>query len=713
MTESQKQQKIAVLGGGIASLTTVFEITNQPSWQEKYDITVYQMGWRLGGKGASGRNPKISNRIEEHGLHVFLGFYENTFQVIRQCYQELNRSSERPLATWKDAFKPTNFVAFQESVNNQLVTWPYDFPDNAALPGDGDEFPDVWGYICLLVKFLVAQMNSSSISQTTLIDDDEEFTFEDIPDTIKDLLKEINLKPDSSYPVREIAFLQIAHQLVQILPDDPRKHRPIDHYALLWFLGQFKQWFWNTTEAILMEHHKFRRLWIFIDLAYTVISGIIADDLLLTGFDAIDDYDLREWLSKHGASNISADSVMIRGLYDFVFGYKDGDVNKPNFAAGVGLRCWLRMTLSYRGAFAWKMQAGMGDTIFAPLYEVLKQRGVKFKFFHRVKNLELSEDGKNIAQIQIGRQVALKNDDYQPLVDIQGLSCWPSTPLYDQLVEGDTLQAKEINLESAWSPWGDVEEFSLKLGQDFDLVLLGIPVGALKYICPELIATRPQWRDMVENIKTIQTQALQIWLYPNLLELGWSLPSPLLDGYEHPYNTWADMTHLQPQESWSADEQPGHIAYFCGPMEDPDVIPAFNDYGFPEREAQRVHTIALNWFKNHIDGLWPKLKTSQTQLEPNWNLLIDSNKGRGVERFTSQYIRANTAPSERYVLSVKGSTKYRLKVDESGLENLYLTGDWTRNGINVGCIEATVISGRQASRAISGYPLVIPGESDI
>jgi len=30
------------------------------------------------------------------------------------------------------------------------------------------------------------------------------------------------------------------------------------------------------------------------------------------------------------------------------------------------------------------MQAGMGDTIFGPMYEVMKKRGVKFKFFHQV-----------------------------------------------------------------------------------------------------------------------------------------------------------------------------------------------------------------------------------------------------------------------------------------------------------------------------------------
>jgi len=46
------KQRIAILGGGIAALTTAFQLTSAPDAAEKYDITMYQMGWRLGGKCA-------------------------------------------------------------------------------------------------------------------------------------------------------------------------------------------------------------------------------------------------------------------------------------------------------------------------------------------------------------------------------------------------------------------------------------------------------------------------------------------------------------------------------------------------------------------------------------------------------------------------------------------------------------------------------------
>ena len=48
------------------------------------------------------------------------------------------------------------------------------------------------------------------------------------------------------------------------------------------------------------------------------------------------------------------------------------------------------------------------------------------------------------------------------------------------------------------------------------------------------------------------------------------------------------------------------------------------------------------------------------------------------------------------------ATRYRLRPDESGYDNLVLAGDWTDNGLNAGCIEAATISGLQAANARAG-----------
>jgi uncharacterized protein with NAD-binding domain and iron-sulfur cluster len=75
--------KIAILGGGLGAMAAAYELTCTRELRDRFEVTVYQQGWRLGGKAASGRNAAISQRIEEHGLHAFLGFYENAFRLMR------------------------------------------------------------------------------------------------------------------------------------------------------------------------------------------------------------------------------------------------------------------------------------------------------------------------------------------------------------------------------------------------------------------------------------------------------------------------------------------------------------------------------------------------------------------------------------------------------------------------------------------------------
>ena len=79
-------------------------------------------------------------------------------------------------------------------------------------------------------------------------------------------------------------------------------------------------------------------------------------------------------------------------------------------------------------------------------------------------------------------------------------------------------------------------------------------------------------------------------------------------------------------------------------------------------------------------------------------------------RLDAQYLRANIDPTELYVLSPPGAQQYRLAPDQSGFDNLVLAGDWTRTAINAGCVEAAVMSGMAASRALAGVPATISGE---
>ena len=51
-----------------------------------------------------------------------------------------------------------------------------------------------------------------------------------------------------------------------------------------------------------------------------------------------------------------------------------------------------RICLGYKGGIYWKMQAGMGDAVIAPLYLGLKKRGVYVRVLSPGKSLGLSSD---------------------------------------------------------------------------------------------------------------------------------------------------------------------------------------------------------------------------------------------------------------------------------------------------------------------------------
>ncbi|HJW84549.1 MAG TPA: amine oxidase, partial [Anaerolineae bacterium] len=367
------------------------------------------------------------------------------------------------------------------------------------------------------------------------------------------------------------------------------------------------------------------------------------------------------------------------------------------------------------------------DTIFAPLYEVLKARGVTFKFFHRVEQLHLSPDGRRIQAIDVSRQVTLKDGkEYQPLIDVKGLPCWPSQPLADQIVEGDRLKETilvagqdipKYNLESFWTPWPNVEKLTLKVEQNFDIVLLGISLGALRWVCSELIAVPgPQgdaWRKMMTHVKTVQTQAFQVWMKPDTAGLGWPLWKmglAVMDAYdvgpvETKADTWTDMSHLILRESWPDDHTPGNISYFCGARRglSLDQLPPPTDHEFPLENFRQSKEDSLEFLRRYIQPLWQHATRPDGKYPSalDWDLLVDLGNRQGEARFDGQFWRLNADPTERYVLTLAGSTKYRLRTDGSGYDNLFLTGDWIYNGANAGFVESAVMSGLLASQAIT------------
>ena len=757
MAESStaRRKKIAILGGGTGALAAAFGLTERPGWRDEYEITVYQMGWRLGGKGASGRNAGINQRIEEHGLHVWSGFYENAFRIMRACYEEMDRPPGAPLATVEDAFKPQNFVTFTEFIDGDWKDWNLNFPMNNSPVGMGELLPSVWDYVTMTIDWMADVFLKSPHSRTDIdapagrwhvfpewltrfTQSVETFaevtigsflvrgmTFTKVTTTtttttisVEDDIPGVGLglgvggtPPPPFGHVAEASLLGSALSLARSVPSEAELHPAAVHHGILWLLRRFHEWLTATLSDHLTVDDHARRVWLFMDFCVAMINGLVSDGVILHGFDWIDDMEWGDWLRKHGASEDTIQAPQVRAMYDYIFAFVGGDTTKPSVAAGTITRCLLRLSLTYKTAVFMKMQAGMGDTVFTPMYLALEKRGVRFEFFQKVRDLHLSDDGRRIAAITVDRQVDLKDGAYDPLVDVDGLPCWPSTPLYDQIVQGVELREKGIDLESAWSPWRDVGTRVLRVDEDFDEVVLGISLAALPGCCGELIAAREPWRVMTEGVKTVQTLAMQVWLKPDLAGLGWT-ESTILSGYAQPFDTWCDMSQVLDRETWPDGCKPGNISYFCGPKKDPEVIPGPEDHLFPSREKDLIKRTSIAFLDRFAAPLWANSTDPHDPDKFRWSILEAPADVEGVTRFDSQYWRANVNPADRYVISLPGTTKLRLKADQSGFENLFLAGDWVRNGLNYGCVESAVMGGLQAARAMCGYPEVIVGETD-
>ena len=109
-----RPQKVAVLGGGLSSCTAALALTDQPGWKERYDITIYQLGWRLGGKARSGRNKDYGQRSEGITSHLLVGSHFMLKTLMKSVYEELNRPEGVPLRTFEEAFKPKSLFTERE-----------------------------------------------------------------------------------------------------------------------------------------------------------------------------------------------------------------------------------------------------------------------------------------------------------------------------------------------------------------------------------------------------------------------------------------------------------------------------------------------------------------------------------------------------------------------------------------------------------------------
>ncbi len=690
---TDKPIKVAIIGGGCAAMTTAWELT-QPHFQGHFEVTVYQMGWRLGGKGASGRGK--ADRIEEHGLHLWMGHYDNAFRVMRECYGELNRDPEKyPIATWQDAFEADPYVGLTHlDPDGNWERLMAHFPPLQGTPGDRhtQALPtNVLGYVSRCVRLLMALLESAGNVQPQT---SEALSGESVIDAMNRYLRYGKVLTFTT-ALQGLHTLQAVLDVLPLAPDN----------LLQAFVSSLCDALQSLIEPLLDQEAEARYLFEIADLMIAITRGCFRFGLLThpRGFDAIDEYDCREWLAMNGASDRALYSSFVRGLYDLAFAYEDGDPEKPGMAAGQGLRGGLRMFMGYRSALFWKMQAGMGDIVFAPLFEALSRRGVKFEFFHRLENVAIDDDeDAHVSRLDFSVQAEIKGGrPYEPLIDCKGIPSWPAEPLWEQLRKGRKLARRGAKFESAWDNHV-VETKTLTVGKDFDFIVLGVSLGSIPLVCREIIERDQRWKHMTTRIKTVATQCFQLWVDEPLEALGWHEDSPNLSAFVEPFDTWADMSHLIDVED--VPGPPGSLAYFCNVLPtEPFSEEVLEQPDYPAKMRETVRRNAIDFLNRDVHHLWPR---SANRKGFRWQLInqMGAQPEHDESAFDSQFWTANVNPSDRYVQSLPGTTKYRISPLDRTYDNLTITGDWTDCGFNFGCVEAAVMSGRLAAHALAEYP---------
>ena len=704
MTPSSRE-KIAVLGGGVGALSAAFYLTEQPGWAEKYEITVYQQGWRLGGKCASGHDmrPGYGHRIYEHGLHIFAGFYDQAFDLLRRAYDALERPENHPNQGVWDAFTPEDNITLVDHTQPTIpdLMWYMDFPPNDNVPGEDLSVAPLAVMIQRMVGLLIHVAPPVPKSKgpgdparppegplATLIDEAIAL-IEKLVTSVKNELE-------------DLAADFILHQVIHLLAQQVREIQGANP---------------DRNTSIMDERFLYS-----VYLVQSIIHGVIADEVLEKGYDSLDKYEWSEWLHANAmavarkypewgdpasrAANLLA-WPPVASLYDYVFGYGDsGDVTKPNFGAGTALRSGMLM-ISYKGHFFWKMRGAMGDVVIAPLYLALLKRGVKFAFFSRVTALNIDPDTDRLASIDYTRQVELIDPDkgYQPLIGVPipgwpadvPLEGWPAEPLWDQLKDGAALKAagRDFEADQKGEPGARDIPRQLKLGVDFDRAIIGISLGGLKQVCSSVPTRLPKsnWGPMFGAVTTTRTCAMQLWFTRSMDDLGSKGSDRTLAGADQPYSAWSDMSHLLTRETWDGPHLPRAIGYFCGQIQGPENGKAAD---------RKAFGLAIQWLTDNSQVYWGRATSPSSPYGLDPALIHDPDPDAGGDVLTRQYIRANCNPSDLYVQSPKGSVYTRMDANQSGLANLYLTGDWTLNGINSGCAESAARSGWRCAQAVAG-----------
>ncbi len=193
----------------------------------------------------------------------------------------------------------------------------------------------------------------------------------------------------------------------------------------------------------------------------------------------------------------------------------------------------------------------------------------------------------------------------------------------------------------------------LRRGVDFDDVVVGRPrSGWSELIAAELIEDNPHWRDMTTHVRTVATQAFQLWLRPRRGR------ARLASARGHHERLCRPVRHL----GVDAPDPVGRAVARGRPTAHRRLFLRRPDAAVAAR-TRRPRRVCVPLSRDHAERSRRLPRRTRGLYLPGavgddgfaWHLLCGVNGHRGVEALQTQHVSVNIDPSDRYVQSVPGS----------------------------------------------------------
>ncbi len=335
------------------------------------------------------------------------------------------------------------------------------------------------------------------------------------------------------------------------------------------------------------------------------------------------------------------------------------------------------------------LRAGAGETLIAPLFDVIRERGVVLRAFHRLVRVELDDAEHNVEALVFMR-AARTCADYDPVVTQDGFRRFGAEPDWDQLQDGEALRTRGVDFYSRFGDRAETEEGVLRRGVDFDDVVLALPLGS---IIPDgdghspvarWLDAKPEARACIERLHLVRTLPAQLWFDESPDVLG--CRDRAVATWGETYSVACDMSDVIEHERWGPDG-PRTSVYMCGawPLRSPSA--ASTDPSARCDDDELARTLIEAQLSEHGAATFSHPPTLHTP-------------AGAADRWQAQYIRANVEPWDLADLALPGADGVRLEATHSGLNNMALAGSWVRTPVNTTSVEAAVCSGLAAARAL-------------